>query len=138
MNLLPKIHVAKRQLGLDQDEAGWRALLWRSAGVASLKGADGRAQLAVMAELRRAGFRDAAAPRTKRAPHVRLVYALWGELQGLGAVAGGKAGGPALRAFVKRQTGAAAPEFLTPQASASVTEALKSWIAREKAKGAVS
>lgn len=134
MSLIAKVLVAKKQLDLGDDE--YRALLEAETGLRSCSGMS-QAQLAsVLAALERAGFKPRSTARkgAPRPPHVRLVYALWGELQTLGAVTRGPKGAPALRAFVHRQAQVAAPEFLTAQQAHSVVEALKSWIKREKDK----
>lgn len=129
MSALAKIHVAKKQLGLD--DADYRAVLQRATGKASAGAMTEPERLQALAAFEKLGFKPKSRP-AGRAPHVKHIYALWGDLQKRGAVARGPKGAPALRAFVKRQTGAAAPEFLTPVAAASVTEALKSWVERIK------
>jgi phage gp16-like protein len=134
MSLIAKIHIARKQLAMVDDE--YRSLLEAETGLRSCAGMS-QAQLAsVLAALERRGFkpRSTARKSAPRPPHVRLVYALWGDLQSLGAVTRGPKGAPALRAFVNRQAQVAAPEFLTAQQAHSVVEALKSWIKREKGK----
>ncbi len=129
MSALAKIHVAKKQLGMQDYD--YRALLQRATGKVTAKLMTPHEHLKVLAEFERLGFRPA--PRQAgRALHVRKIYALWGDLQKQGAVVAGPKGAGALRAFVRRQAGVAAPEFLTPAGSASVTEALKAWIERVK------
>lgn len=125
--LLAKLHIAKKQLALA--DAEYRGVLHRVTGKASAAALSVPELTAVLSEFERLGFKGVRKP-TKRAPHVRKVYALWGELQTRGAVVRGPRGAGALRAFVRRQAGVAAPEFLTPEQSASVIEALKSWIDR--------
>jgi phage gp16-like protein len=129
MSALAKIHVAKKQLGLEEDD--YRALLQRATGKVTAKLMTPREHLAVLAEFERLGFKARPA-RAPRPAHVRHIYALWGDLQKHGAVICGPAGAKALRAFVRRQTGIAAPEFLTPAQAMPVTEGLKAWIARIK------
>jgi phage gp16-like protein len=126
---LAKIHVAKKQLALEEDN--YRAILVRTTGKSSAATMSEAERGRVLAEFERLGFRAQPA-RAGRPPHVRKIYALWGELQKRGAVVRGAKGAPALRAFVARQTGVAAPEFLAPAQAASVTEALKGWIERVK------
>jgi Protein of unknown function (DUF1018) len=129
--LIAKLHIAKKQLGLEDSE--YRAVLHAATGKESARGMSEAELKRSLAAFEARGFKSAS-PRAKiqRPPHVRHIYALWGELQGLGAVTRGPKGATALRAFVKRQSGASAPEFLTVQASASVTEALKAMIKRAK------
>lgn len=133
MSALATIHVGKKALGLD--ETDYRALLAATTGKASARDMDEAERRRVIARMRELGFKGASnRPKTSRAPHVRLVYALWGDLQKLGAVTRGPAGARALRAFVRRQAKVSAPEFLTAEAARSVIEALKAWIKREKGK----
>jgi hypothetical protein len=133
MSALAKIHVARKQLALEEDS--YRAILERTTGKSSAAAMSEAERGRVLAEFERLGFR-AQPGRKGRPPHVKKIYALWGELQSRGAVVSGPRGAAALRAFVRRQTGASAPEFLPPDKAASVTEALKSWIDRVK-KGSV-
>jgi hypothetical protein len=128
--LIATIHVAKKQLGLDEDS--YRDALERATGRRSAAELDQRGLMAAVAHFERLGFRRTTGPKTSRPLHVRKIYALWGALQDLGAVARGPAGAPALRAFVKRQTGVAAPEFVSAEDAAKVIEALKAWEARVK------
>jgi phage gp16-like protein len=129
MTALAKIHIAKKQLAMPDDD--YRALLQRATGKVTAKLMTPREHLAVLAEFERLGFKAKPA-RAARPAHVKHIYALWGDLQRRDAVISGPAGAKALRAFVTRQTGIAAPEFLTPAQAAPVTEALKAWIERIK------
>lgn len=130
--LLAKLHVAKKQLGLQDSE--YRAVLNGATGKSSAAGMSEGELARSLAAFEKLGFKPASTrQKINRPPHVRHIYALWGELQGLGAVVKGSKGAGALRAFVKRQSGVNAPEFLTVPAGNSVTEALKSWIKRVKA-----
>ncbi|MCO4053427.1 MAG: regulatory protein GemA [Bosea sp.] len=129
MSALARIHIAKKQLALEEED--YRAILERATGKSSAREMTEAERGRVLAEFERLGFRARPA-RAGRPAHVRHIYALWGELQACGAVVRGPRGAPALRAFVRRQTGVAAPEFLSPAQSTSVTEALKGWIARIK------
>lgn len=131
---LAKIHIAKKQLGLE-DEA-YRSILRRVAGQGSAGKCDARQLGAVLEELRRLGFRDSAKPsrtggrrRLAEAPQHRKIRALWLSLWNLGAVE--DSGEAALGAFVQRQTGVAALQWATPEALNTVVEALKDWAARE-------
>jgi phage gp16-like protein len=129
MTALAKIHIAKKQLGMQDDD--YRALLERTTGKVTARLMTPHEHLKVIAEFERLGFRATPA-KAPRPAHVKYIYALWGELQKRNAVVRGPAGAKALRTFVKRQTGIAAPEFVTPAQAMPVTEALKSWIERVK------
>lgn len=62
---LAKIHIAKAQLGMD--DATYRALLARVAGVKSAKDLNPRQVSAVMAEFQRLGWQPVSNPRAGRA-----------------------------------------------------------------------
>lgn len=118
--MLAKIHIARKELGLQ--EAEYRALLQRVARVESAKDLSDRAAAAVIAEFKRLGWE----PReSKRAPaeraDVRKIYALWGALQP------GPLDREALRAWVKRRFQVSAPEFLKPPQAREAIEQLKAW-----------
>ena len=130
--LLAKVQIARRQLALADDD--YRAILARVTGQTSSKGLPDGALEAVLAEFRRLGWQ----PKAGKGgggfgkPHVRKIYALWKEAGIVGAVE--NASKEALRAFVLRQTGKAAPEFCSPGDAAKVTEALKAMIRRAEEK----
>lgn len=65
MSSLAKIHIAKAQLGLDDDT--YRAILARVAGVRSAKDLLPRQIGAVIAEFERLGWVPKVAPKTRRA-----------------------------------------------------------------------
>ncbi|NMY85870.1 regulatory protein GemA [Pseudomonas proteolytica] len=60
---LSKIHIAKKDLGLDDDT--YRALLKRVAGVTSSKDITPMQAVAVLAEFKRLGWEQKAKPKTK-------------------------------------------------------------------------
>ena len=62
---LAKIHIAKQQLGLDDDT--YRELLFRIARVRSAKDLDKRQTNAVLAEFERLGFKPKSTKKTSRA-----------------------------------------------------------------------
>ena len=122
---LAKVHIARKELGLD--EPTYRAVLMRVTALES-SGACTDAQLdAVMEEFKRLGWtpRQTRPPLSTK-PHVRLIWALWGELKP--HLRDGSA--KALRSFCQRQTGVTDPEWLDGRQANVVTEALKAWIKR--------
>lgn len=127
------IHVAKRDLGLDDDT--YRAKLVNITGVASTKEMTEAQRQKVLAVFRSEGFK----PRAERRPDGRLKLSgrFAGKLQALW-IAGWNLGifknrdDAALEAFVKRQTGLDAVRFCRDAADArKAIEALKAILARE-------
>lgn len=123
--MLAKIHIAKKELGLQ--EAEYRALLLRVGRVESARDLSDKAAAAVIAELKRLGWAPAASkrPPAERAD-IRKIYALWGALHS------GPLDRAALRAWVKRRFDVSAPEFLKPPAAREAIEQLKAWQQRVK------
>lgn len=137
--LVAQLHIARAKLGLTVED--YRAVLIARTGKSSAKDMTERERAEALEGFKALGFVPVPTPSRSlnRKPHVRLIYALWGDLQKRGAVTKGARGAPALRAWVARQTGVATPEFLTVQQGQSCAEALKQWIKRieEKGKGDV-
>lgn len=138
MSSLAAIHVAKKQLGLDEDT--YRAVLTRVTGKSSAAAMDEAERGRVVEELRRQGFQPA--PRQARGealngprkalqgPFAKKLQALWIAAWNLGLVDDRQ--DSALVAFVKRQTGIEHMNWLRDPADAEkVIEALKGWMARE-------
>ncbi len=135
---LAAIHVAKKQLALDDDL--YRQIVERVSGkyraepVSSSGQMTPRERKALLEELRTRGFRHIVRPELWEKPsapgeaQLGKILALWGEL-----VATGKLDNPSekgLRAFVKRQTGLESPRWLTAAEANKVIEGLKAWLAR--------
>lgn len=127
--LLASVHIARKDLGLDEET--YRAVLEQVSG-----GRDSAAHLtdeelgAVLDHFRARGW-SPAKKRFSSKPHVRKVWALWGQMHRDGLVHGELR--PALRAFVKRMTGITDPEWLDPAQARTVIEALKQWRSRVEA-----
>lgn len=122
---LARVHIARKELGLD--DATYRAVLLRVTQHDSAAACTDAQIDAVLEEFRRLGWAPKLRrPPLSRKPHVRLIWALWGQLRPQL-----RDGSPrALRAFVARQTGVADPEWLDGVQAARVTEALKVWLKR--------
>lgn len=121
---IAKIHVAAKALRLDDDT--YRAVLEQVTGHTSCRALSLEQLDKVIAEFKRRGWREAGkfAAREKAPSHVRMIYALWKKAGELGVIE--HSSKAALRAFVQRQTGASAPEFLRNAKEAQpVVEALK-------------
>lgn len=128
--LIKRLHIAKRDLGLDDDL--YRDKLEQLTGMRSARDmTDDQLRRAV------AGFRgQGAAAEPKSAarlgnfPQARMIQALWVSLYNLGAVRDGR--DSALLAFVRRQTGSDALVWVKrPGDIAKVVEGLKDWLVRE-------
>lgn len=132
--LLAKIHIAKKKLGLD--DATYRAVLERVTGKTSSAGLPDRQLIAVVEEFKRLGFNDRlrAPKRAGSRPlatsaHAGKIRALWVALYNLGLVV--DPAESALSAFVERQTKVSALQWLRPDQAFAVIEALKKWAERK-------
>jgi len=133
------IHVCRRQVQGLEDETDWRDFLERVSGSRSVKEMSERQREEVIAELRKRGAKAARPFRKSDKPHVRKVFAIWGDMCREGIP--DKANRDGLRAFVARVTrrddrpdGVGDPEWLDPADARMVTEVLKAWRGRELAK----
>jgi len=116
-----------KQLGIDRDT--YEAMLHAVARVRSAGDLDWSGRKRVLEHLRHLGW----APGFNRtSPRIRKLLALWAELHKLGAVADRSA--RSVNVFCKRQTGVDRIEWLDrrPAELETLTESLKSWIARVK------
>lgn len=133
---IAKIHIAKAQLGLDDED--YRALLARVTGKRSSRDLNAREVDMVLGEFKRLGWRPKTNSGFRKSDkaYVRLVYALWKEAGRVGAVRDSSKS--ALMSFVGRQIGggedrakvARSPDFLTAAEANKVSEALKARIKR--------
>jgi phage gp16-like protein len=126
--LIRKLHVAKREMALTDDS--YQAILVRITGKDSSRVMTVAELDAVMREFKRLGF--SAKPKVVISDklHVRKVFAIWTDMAPLLR----DPSRTALRSFVKRQTGVDDPNFLDVTQAGRVTEALKAWSKRERAK----
>lgn len=122
---LAAIHVAKRDLGLDDEE--YRDILFTVARVRSASDLDAAGRAMVLDHFRSRGALGGKAQKRDYAdPMLAKLRALWADL-----VAAGKAHHPdALNAWVQRQTRVARPEWLNSKQMAMCIESLKKWLAR--------
>ena len=136
MNSLAAIHVAKRDLKLDDDT--YRDVLERVTGKRSAKGMGERDVRLVLDEFRRLGWRSKVAQKGLEGrldgrldgPYARKLQALWIAGWNLGVVRDRR--DSAMLAFIKRQTGIESTRFLRDAADARrAIEALKDWLHRE-------
>lgn len=126
MSALAAIHVAKKQLGLDDET--YRAVLVRATGKASAGAMNEAERRNVVEELRRQGFKPA--KKGLEGPFAGKLQALWIAAFNLGIVRDRR--DAAMLAFVKRQSGVDHTRFLQDAADArKAIEALKGWMTRE-------
>lgn len=134
---LAKIHMAAEQLGMDtadKDEASeYRSMLWAVARVRSAAGLGWQGRKKVLDHLKACGatrgFDKKPQPRTLADdPQSKKIRALWLELHTVGEVRNPSES--ALAAFVKRQTGRDALQWLTAREASAVIEELKQWLLR--------
>jgi hypothetical protein len=128
------IHVAKKQLGLDDDT--YRAKLTRITGKPSVKDMTEAERQKVLTVFRNEGFKPAAPAKRPNGranlsgPYAGKLQALWIAGWNLGVFR--ERDDAALVAFVKRQTGLDAVRFLRYQDDArKAIEALKAILSRE-------
>lgn len=133
--LIRKIHVAKRQLGLD--DADYRATLRAATGKESSATMSANELARALEAFESLGFKQAfkGAPDGKKSPRavIRLIFGLWTEVGRRGLIE--NATRPALLAFVKRMTGVDHPDWLKNDEANKVVEALKSIRDRAKKEG---
>lgn len=129
MSALSAIHVAKKQLGLDDDT--YRAALVQVTGKGSTKDMSETERRKVVEHFRNKGFAAAPAKRKRlEGKYAPVLQALWIGGWNLGIVR--NADDASLLAFVKRQTGIDHVRFLRDQDDAmKAIEALKGWMHRE-------
>ena len=133
--LIQKIHVAKRQLGLE--EADYRAVLSSATGKDSAGAmSDVELQTALTA-FEALGFQSSfkGAPDGKKSarPVVRLIFGLWTDLGRRGLI--DTPDRKALFAFVKRMTDVDHPDWLDNAQANKIVEALKAIRDRGRASG---
>ncbi|MCE0745468.1 regulatory protein GemA [Acetobacter sicerae] len=121
--LIAKIHVARKEMNMETED--YRSLVERISGKASCADCSIGQLEDVLAEMKRLGFvAKPAVRKTPARPVVRKVYALW---NAMGPLLRSEGSQEALRAFVERQAGVSAPEFLDDAQAYQVIEALKRW-----------
>jgi phage gp16-like protein len=141
-NTIKAIHASRRQVpGLEDDDT-WRAFLEQVTGERSIRAMADAALQKVLTALRQRGAKGGASDRPFRPsdkPHVRKVFAIWGDMCRNGIPDNATRAG--LRAFVAKMTASAErpegignPEWLGPDDAAKVTEALKAWQRRATSK----
>ncbi len=131
---LARIHLAKKQLALSDDE--YRDLLFTLTRQRSAADLDASGRQLVIEHFKKLGFKDRSttpiAKQIARAdPRTRKIWALWLQLKRDGRLAAETENtGRALQRFVHRQTGVEHLDWLSNRQQDDVIEALKQWIKR--------
>ncbi len=123
---LAAIHVAKKELGLD--DGTYREMLWSMARVRSAGDLDFEGRRAVLKHLRDRGFKRSR-PQAQD-PLSRKIRALWLNLKGMGELRDPSE--QALARYVEHQTGVKALQWLSSDQASTVIESLKAWARRVK------
>lgn len=131
--MLAKIHIAKKQLGMNDDD--YRAVLERVTGKTSSKGLPLSKLNDVLNEMKNLGFKTTTA--TKRIgtrkladdPQAKKIRAMWITLRDMGELKDSSEA--ALLSFVKRMTGVSAFEWLDSKQADTIINALRGWIERK-------
>lgn len=130
-SLIGKVHVAKAQLGLDDDT--YRGVLLRVTGMTSSTKCSDAQLIALVEDFKRLGFKDQAkaGPRTTRRadhPSARKARSLWISLHQLGLVK--NASEHALEAFATRQLKCEQLQWANQSQCYALIEALKAMAER--------
>lgn len=129
---LAQIHIAKKALGLDDDT--YRAFLVGAAGVDSAGKLSFTQRQVVLGLMRDRGWNPGKPGEKKgrkvpKGSQLSKIWALWFDLHRVGKVRDKSA--KALSAFCKRMTEVERLEWLTPEQSNVLIEALKDWQRRD-------
>jgi phage gp16-like protein len=135
---LALIHLAKQQLGLDDDT--YRALLENVAGVRSARELDGAGRAAVLARLRVHGFRPYAGSAARRGtPQARYIRFLWARLVNAGRLPRDAQIGVWLKVHTRRWhprgVGWVRPESLPRDVAGRVIRQLHAWLDSSPVRG---
>jgi phage gp16-like protein len=121
---LAAIHVAKKQLGLDEET--YRAMLINLTGQYSAAMLTAPQRRVVIEALRRKGFQ--AVNGGAETPQIRMIRGLWAELRKRGALR--DPSDRALNHLCKRVTYVDRVEWLDQMGANNLVEALKAWLGR--------
>ena len=131
--LVRLIHVAKRELNMDDDS--YRAMLTGCVKKDSTSGMTVPELERVVERMKRLGFRVKHTTRPLAGDgQSKKIRALWLALHEAGKVR--NADESALAHYVERQTGVAALQWLDPAQASKVIESLKQWLTRKERRSA--
>ena len=129
---LAQIHIAKKQLGLDDDT--YRAVLFTVGRVHSAADLDYHGRQAVLRHFKSRGWKNKPARKAKTSRPLasddqsKMIRGIWLELHAKGAV--NDSSEAALASYVKRITNVDALQWLTTAQASRVIETLKKWLDR--------
>lgn len=135
-NDLAMIHIAKKDLGLDDDT--YRDMLWTVARVRSSADLDFSSRIKVLEHLKSRGFKPKQATKAKQKaplsnePQHKMIRGLWLELHAVGTVLDPSE--QAISRFIKNQTKIDRIEWLSTAQASQIIERLKQWLARANKK----
>jgi len=127
--LIAKIHIAKAQLGLDDEQ--YRDILRRIAKKDSAAKCSYGQLNDILSEFKNLGFKTKRAAPSAKA-FIRKIYAQWAELKRLNALDNPTDEG--LQRFVRNHVGIERVEWLNYEKAVPVINALKAWISSAKKK----
>lgn len=130
--LLGKIHIAKKELGLDDDT--YRSIIRQVTGKDSAAKCTERQLVKISEYLKTKGFkpkdkREFPASKKELSPSIKKIYALWGELQRSGKIK--SQGEAALNSFVAKYSTKNNVKSLTSSEAWKIIEILKKMIERD-------
>jgi len=125
---LGKIHIAKKDLGLDDDT--YQDVLWTICRVRSAADLDSQGRFKLIAHFKHLGWKPARAKRPQLDPQSRKIWSLWYQLKEAGLLASASA--KSLRTEVKKLTGCDDLRFCDSEQRNLIIECLKKWLEREK------
>lgn len=129
---LAHIHIAKQQLGMDDDT--YRQMLWTVARVKSAGDLDWKGRKDVLDHLKSKGFKVKPSKNAKTTRPLasdeqsKKIRALWLDLHTAGAVRDPSE--KALATYVKRMSKVGALQWLSSAQASAVIESLKAWMDR--------
>lgn len=126
---LAQIHIAKKNLGLDDET--YRDMLFTIARVRSSSELDHAGRAKVLDHLKKCGWKPKTSPMKSRPtddPQINMCRALWLELHAVGKVHNPEEA--ALQRYAQRQTKIARLEWLNSKQMNTVIESLKQWLNR--------
>ncbi|MFV0626137.1 MAG: gp16 family protein [Alphaproteobacteria bacterium] len=128
-SLIAKIHIAKNELGLDDET--YRSLIFQATGKKSCTECNQK-QLGKILELMKSKGWKPSKPkkafRNSSSALIRKIYGLWSELHSVGKIS--SADKTSLDKFVSKHTEVDSAQWLDNSQAVKIIEMLKQWLAR--------